>query len=110
VVNTSEKRYTSLVNLNAFTTSANTDIITDTTITEDGILRIGLESVSAADWRIALNQTNFTTFIDSAADIWQTVEIPVSADDVLQFQTVDIETVSMRVILDTGGFYVTRQV
>ena len=92
-------RYQSIANVNALTTVANTDIITDVTIAEDGILRIGIESTSAADFRITLNTTVFTTLGDLAADIWTFFEVPVSAGDVFNMQTVAIEDVSIRVVL-----------
>ena len=92
-------RYQSLINVDATVTVANTDIITDITIEHDGILRLGLESIDAADWRITLNTTNFTTVLDSAADIWEFVEVPVSKGDVFNIQTVAIETVSIRGVL-----------
>ena len=110
VTPTSEKRYTSLVDIDNTTTAVNTDIITDITILEDGILRIGVATEDAsADFRITLNQTNFTTLVDTAADIWHFVEVPCSKGDILNFQTVGAESIDLRVILDTGGFYTSRQ-
>ena len=110
VTPTSEKRYTSLVDIDNTTTAVNTDIITDTTITEDGILRIGVVITDAsADFRITLNQTHFTTLGDPAADIWTFFEVPCAKGDILNFQTVGAESIDLRVILDTGGFYTSIQ-
>ncbi len=92
-------RYQSLVNIDAFTTEANTDIMTDITIEHDGILHIMVETTTAADVRMTLNTTNFTTLVDTAADIWTHVNVPCSAGDVLNIQTVDIEAISVRVVL-----------
>ena len=55
MVSTSEKRYISLVKENAATAEANTDIISDVAITEDGVLRIGFETLAAEDVRITID-------------------------------------------------------
>ena len=93
-------RYEDVATIDAFTTSANTDIIADYTIQNDGILHIGVETVDTSDVRITLNTTNFTTLIDTAADIWQFLEIPVRAGDVFNIQTVGIEVISFRIIME----------
>ena len=95
-------RYQSLVNLDAFSASANTDIFTDVTIGSDGILHIAFETLGAEDVRISLDGgTTFTTLRDSAADIWATdIQLPVTEGDVLQMQTVGAETISIRVVLE----------
>ena len=92
-------RYQSIANVDAFTTTANTDIITDVTIDNDGILRIGVETTTASDVRITLNTTNFTTLGDLAADIWTFFDVPVEAGDVFNIQTVAIEDISIRAVL-----------
>jgi len=90
--------YRSIENVDDFTTTANTDIITDYTFDKDGILRLAIETTTTADVRIALNQTNFTTLIDTAAEIWQFFEIPVTEGDIFNIQTVDIEVISIRAV------------
>ena len=92
-------RYQSLMNIVSFTTEANTDITTDITIAHDGILKFAIETTTAADVRMTLNTTNFTTLIDTAADIWTFVEVPCTAGDVLNIQTVDIEAISITCVL-----------
>lgn len=89
---------------NAISASANTDFMTDTTITDDGILHIAFETLAAEDVRISLDGgTNFTTLVDTAADIWNTgIEIPEKTGDVIQMQTVGAETISFRLILESS--------
>ena len=96
-------RYQDLVALDGFSSLANTDIFTDITIQVDGILRIGVETLAVEDVRITLDGgTNFTTLLDTAADIWAFLDVPVRAGDVFNMQTVGAETISIRVILDQG--------
>lgn len=92
-------RYQSVASGDAVAASANTDIFTDVTIANDGILRIGFETLAAEDVRITLDGTNFTTLVDTAADIWNFVEVPVEAGDVFNLQTVGAETISFRCVL-----------
>jgi len=93
-------QYQDIATIDGFTTTANTDIITDYTIQNDGILHILVETTTAADVRITLNTTNFTTLVDTAADIWTKLDIPVIAGDVFNIQTVDIEAISFRIVLE----------
>lgn len=83
---------------NNLTTVANTDIISDYDVPNNGVIRIGLETTTAADVRITLDGTNYTTLTDSAAEIWEFFEIPVSGDDTFNIQTVAIEIISLRVL------------
>ncbi len=88
-----------ILSLNAFTTSTNTDLMVDYKVRQDGIIRLGVETVEVSNVRITLDGTTYTTLIDTAADIWQFLEIPVVQGDLFNIQTVDIEVISLRIIL-----------
>ena len=88
-----------ILSLNAFTTSTNTDLMADYRVRQDGIIRLGVETVEVSNVRITLDGTTYTTLIDTAADIWQFLEIPVTQGDLFNIQTVDIEIISLRIIL-----------
>ncbi len=88
-----------ILSLNAFTTSTNTDLMADYVVRQDGIIRLGVETVEVSNVRITLDGTTYTTLIDTAADIWQFLEIPVVQGDLFNIQTVDIEVISLRIIL-----------
>jgi len=91
-------RYRAIESKDNFTTTANTDIISDFTADTDGIIRLGIETTTTADVRITLNQSNFTTLVDSAAEIWAFFDIPIHAGDIFNIQTVDIEIISIRAV------------
>ena len=88
-----------ILSLNAFTTSTNTDLMADYVVRQDGIIRLGVETVEVSNVRITLDGTTYTTLIDTAPDIWQFLEIPVVQGDLFNIQTVDIEIISLRIIL-----------
>ncbi len=94
-------RYQDLASLDAFTTVANTDIVTDITIADDGILRIFFAGLTSSDFRITLDGgTTFNSLDKTTGDTTIVVfEIPVKGGDVFNMQTVAIEVVNIRVIL-----------
>ena len=95
-------RYQSIASGDVVSASANTDFMADTTIEFDGLLHIAFETLAAEDVRISLDGgTNFTTLVDTAADIWNAnIIIPVEKGDVIQMQTVGAETISFRLVLE----------
>ena len=96
-------RYQLIASGNAVSASANTDIMADTTIENDGILHVAFETLAAEDFRISLDGTNFTTLADTAADIWNhSIKIPVGVGDIINIQTVGAETVSYRILLESS--------
>ncbi len=97
-------RYQSIASGDAVAASANTDIMTDTTIANDGLLHIAFETLAAEDVRISLDGgSNFTTLVDTVADIWNAnIIIPVAVGDIIQLQTVGAETISYRILLESS--------
>ena len=95
-------RYQQVTAQNEITTVANTDIITDYDILEDGILTISYVSADTADLRVTLDGTNYSTIHEANVDVWATVNIAVRSGDVFNIQTVGIEVISLRIIFDQG--------
>ncbi len=97
-------RYRIIASLDVFSATANTDMVTDITITQDALIRIMVATVDDGDFRISVDGgTTFNSLVGATGiTTWNIVEMYVNSGDVINFQTVANETVDLRVLLDEG--------